>query len=242
MRGAMSTFDDELLAPIDTLRGYDRWAPTYDHDPNALVSATSWVLDRAPLGVADCDVLELGCGTGRNVARVLGEGARSYLGIDGSHGMLSIAAQRHADPRVSFGVSDLTAPWSLPHQFDFALIVLLLEHIPVLDPLLVSLARVIRPGGRLRIVDLHPERIAAGAFAHFQDGTRNVHFSSVAHAVPMLCGGLDAIGFETVRRDWLAGETMAAEVPGLAQHRGTRLVLDVKATRRVRDRRGSGAL
>jgi SAM-dependent methyltransferase len=238
----MPTYDDEILAPTDTIRGYDRWAPTYDHDPNSLVAATSWVLDRAPLGVADCDVLELGCGTGRHIPRILGEGARSYLGVDGSHGMLSIAAQRYQDPRVSFGVTDLSAPWTLPKQFDIALIVLVLEHLPALDPLLVSLARAIRPGGRLRIIDLHPERIAAGSFAHFQEGTTSVHFASVAHAVPALCSGLDAVGFESVRRDWLAGETMISEVAGLAKHRGTRLVLDIKATRRVRERRGSGAL
>ena len=238
----MPTYDDEILAPHDTLRGYDRWAPTYDHDPNSLVAATSWVLDHASLGAGDCDVLELGCGTGRNIPRILGEGARSYLGLDGSHGMLNIAAQRYQDPRISFGVTDLTAPWALPQQFDLALVVLVLEHLPALDPLIVSLARAIRPGGRVRIVDLHPERIAAGSFAHFQDGTTNVHFSSAAHAVPMLCMAFDAVGFETVRRDWLAGETMITEVPGLAKHRGTRLVLDLKATRRTRERRGSGSL
>jgi SAM-dependent methyltransferase len=237
----MPTYDDELLAPHETLIGYDRWAPTYDYDPNALVSATSWVLDRAPLGVADADVLELGCGTGRNVTRILGEGARSYLGLDGSHGMLSVAADRHRDPRCLFGKVDLMGPWSLQKQYDFALIVLVLEHLPNLDPMFLSLARAIRPGGRIRIIDLHPERIAAGSFAHFQDGTRSVHFASVAHSVSMLCVALDVVGFETVRRDWLAGETMQAEVPGLAAYRGSRLVLDIKATRRSRDRRGSSA-
>lgn len=238
----MATFDDELLGPAETLIGYDRWAPTYDHDPNSLVAATSWVLDRAPLGCADADVLELGCGTGRHVTRAISEGARSYLGVDGSHGMLTVAAQRYQDPRVGFGVVDLNAPFALPRQFDYALIVLVLEHLPNLDPLLVSLARSVKPGGRLRIVDLHPERIAAGSFAHFQDGTRSVHFASVAHSVQMLLAGLDAVGFETVRRDWLAGETMLSAVPGLTKHRGQRLVLDIKAKRRARDRRGSGGL
>jgi SAM-dependent methyltransferase len=239
---SMVSYEDEVLAPAETLSGYDRWAPTYDHDTNALVAATSWVLDRAPLGCADCDVLELGCGTARNAKRAIGEGARSYLGIDGSQGMLTVAAHRYQDPRISFGVTDLTAPWALPRQFDFATIVLVLEHIPVLDPLLVSLARAIRPGGRVRIVDLHPERIAAGSFAHFQDGTRSVHFSSTAHSVQMLIAGLETVGFETVRRDWVAADAMVQAVPGLAKHRGQRIILDVKARRRQRERRGSGAL
>jgi SAM-dependent methyltransferase len=230
---------EEQLAITETLGGYDRWAPSYDHEPNSLIAATSWVLDRAPLGCAGCDVLELGCGTGRNVPRVIDEGARSYLGLDGSAGMLSIAMQRYRDPRVAFAGADLLAPWTLDRQVDFALVVLVLEHLPVLDPLFVSLARAMKPGGRVRIVDLHPERIAAGAAARFREGGTSVRFASVAHSVAGMCAALDLLGFETVRRDWLAGETMLSAVQGLERHRGLRLALDLKATRRPRERRGS---
>lgn len=230
----------ERLATDDTLSGYDRWAESYDSDPNPLVSATAWVLDRAPLACADAEVLELGCGTGRNAQRVIGEGARSYTGLDGSQGMLAVAMQRYCDPRISFGAVDLLAPWTTSQQFDFALIVLVLEHLPVIDPLFVSLARALRPNARVRVVDLHPERIATGSSAHFRDGAANVQFASIAHSVPMLCATLDAVGFDVVRRDWLATDTMVSAVPGLARHRGLKVVLDLELTRRGRDRRGSG--
>ncbi|MGE5185016.1 MAG: class I SAM-dependent methyltransferase, partial [Acidobacteriota bacterium] len=153
------------LAAADTLGGYDRWAPSYDVEPNALIAATAWVLERAPLGCSGVDVLDVGCGTGRAAQRVLAEGARSYTGLDGSQGMLAVATQRYRDPRISFGLVDLLAPWSLPRQFDFALVSLVLEHLPSVDALLVSLARAIKPGGRVRIVDLHPERVATGSSA-----------------------------------------------------------------------------
>jgi SAM-dependent methyltransferase len=237
-----SSSRDEVLAATETLGGYDRWSASYDAEPNPLVAATAWVLDRAPLGCADADVLELGCGTGRHAARVIGDGARSYTGIDGSHGMLQVAMMRYSDPRISFGLADLLAPWTLPKQYDFALLVLVLEHLPLLDPLLLSLARAIKPGGRVRVVDLHPERVAAGSYAHFHDGSSTVHFTSVAHNVPLLCAAFDHAGFDTVRRDWLATDTMATEVPGVAKYRGTKLVLDLILTRRGRERRGSGAL
>jgi len=129
------------------------------------------VLHSAPLGCADADVVELGCGTGRNVVRVIGEGARSYVGVDGSPGMLSVATHRYCDSRIAFVQADLLAPWTPARPFDFALLVLVLEHLPALEVLAETLARSVRAGGRVRIVDLHPERIAAGALAHFQDGT-----------------------------------------------------------------------
>lgn len=232
-----------LLGVADTIGGYDRWAASYDVEPNAMIAATSWVLDRTPLGAADADVLELGCGTGRNARRAIDEGARSYTGLDASIGMLTVAQRRfHQDPRISFGHVDLLAPWAMPNQFDLALIVLVLEHLPVLDPLLVSLARAIRPGGRVRIVDLHPDRILAGSYAHFRDGATNIAFTSVAHSVSGVCDAFEMAGFDSVRRDWLASDTMVAEVPGISKYRGTRILLDLKLTRRTRERRGSTGL
>ena len=69
-----------------------------------------------------------------------------------------------------------------------------------------------------------------------------MHFSSVAHSVPMLCATFEAVGFDVVRRDWLATDTMIAGVPGAAKFAGTKLLMDLKLTRRGRERRGSGAL
>lgn len=221
------------LAPTDTLHGYDRWAPSYDHEQNPLIAATAWVLERAPLGCADLDVIELGCGTGRNVSRALSEGARSYVGVDGSYGMLNVATQRFADPRVSFMQGDLLSPMQPPRQFDMALMVLVLEHLPTLAELAGTLARCVRSGGRVRIVDLHPERIAMGSLAHFNEGGTEIRFASVAHSVFGISDALETAGFDVVRRDWLATDSMVTAVPGIAKHRGVKVVLDLKATRRA---------
>lgn len=227
-------YRQELLAPAQTLSGYDRWASSYDTDGNPLVEATSWVLDRATLNGADCDVVELGCGTARNAARALAEGARSYTGVDGSLGMLHMAGHHVRDPRASFVHADLMQPWAPNRTFNLALVVLVLEHLPSLDPLCETLARIVRPGGRVRLVDLHPERVATGALSYFHDGGTEVRFASVAHPVPAIAAALEAVGFDVVRRDWLAGDAMVAAVPRIAKLRGVRVVLDVKATRRVR--------
>lgn len=230
----MMTTHNVQLAPGETLQGYDRWSASYDHENNPMIQATSWVLDHTALGCPDADVLELGCGTGRNIARVLGEGARSYTGVDGSWGMLNLAAQRTRDPRISLVHADLLAPWTPPQQYDLALMVLVLEHLPTLEVVADTLAKALRPGGRLRIVDLHPERIATGSLAHFQEGETEIRFASVAHGVMSIGAELERVGFEVVRRDWLAGDALLTGVPSLGRHRGLKVILDLKATRRRR--------
>lgn len=232
MQQLIAPYRQELLAPAETLSGYDRWSRSYDADASPLVEATAWVLDRSPLACADCDVVEMGCGTARNAARALAEGARSYTGVDGSAGMLSVAAMRYRDPRVGFVHADLMQPWAPHRTFDLALVVLLLEHLPSLDPLCETLARAVRPGGRVRIVDLHPERVASGALAYFHDGPTEVRFASKAHPVAALAAALEAVGFDVVRRDWLASDAMVTAVPRLAKLRGVRVLVDMKAVRR----------
>jgi SAM-dependent methyltransferase len=225
-------YRQELLSPADTLSGYDRWARAYDGDGNPVMEATSWALDRSNLVCGDCDVVELGCGTARNAVRVIGEGARSYTGVDGSSGMLHLAAARFRDPRVSFVHTDLMKPWASHRMFDLALVVLMLEHLPSLDPLCETLSRIIRPGGRVRIVDLHPDRVAGGAQTYFHDGTTQVRFASKAHPVPSISAALEAVGFDVVRRDWLASDSMVAAVPRIAGLRGMRVLIDMRAVRR----------
>lgn len=227
------SYHHEHLAPSDTLHGYDRWSRSYDTDGNPLIEATAWALDRSPLACADCDVIEMGCGTARHAARALSEGARSYLGLDGSAGMLQVAGTQVRDRRVSFAHADLMMPWAANRTFDLALVVLVLEHLPTLDPLCETLARIVRPGGRVRIVDLHPERVATGALSYFHEGSTEVRFASFAHPVPAIAAAMEAVGFDVVRRDWLASDAMVTAVPRLAKTRGLRVLLDLKAKRRA---------
>jgi SAM-dependent methyltransferase len=195
---------------------------------NPMVAATELVLDRAPLGCAGQDVVEFGCGTGGNVARVLREGARTYLGVDGSPGMLARARAEIADPRASFVEADVHGALDLGARFDLALIVLVLEHVRDLAPLFASVRRALHDRGRLRIVEIHPDLVADGTVAHFDDGGAELRFTSTAHAPDALAAALEAAGLAVEhRRAWSADELAA--VSKLAKHRGRPFVLDVTA-------------
>ncbi|MCC6909429.1 MAG: class I SAM-dependent methyltransferase [Phycisphaerales bacterium] len=220
------------LTVDETRAGYDRWAAGYDEAKNPMVAATAWALATWPLAVAGRDVIELGCGTGRHAAPLLAAGAASYLGVDASEGMLARARARTDDARARWCVAELAAVPEPDASRDVALVVLVLEHVHDLAPVCAELARLLRPGGRLRILELHPERIDDGTRAHFRDGDAELWFASVAHPVPTLVAALAAAGLTTVAaREHTADGALLAAVPALGKHAGRLVLLDVEAAR-----------
>lgn len=224
----------DVIAPPDTLRAYDQWAAHYDADDNPLVAATGLCLRLRPLEVAGLRVVELGCGTGRNAAGVLAAGAASYTGVDGSAGMLGEAKRRVSDERCTWieaRLDELPAPPGGPH--DAAMIVLVLEHLTELGGTFRAAASWLRAGATLRILELHPDRIAAGTVAHFHDADGvERRFTSTAHSAEAVRGALETAGFAVERLDEVeADDALIAAVPRVAKHRGKRVVLDVLARR-----------
>lgn len=221
------------LPLADTLAGYDRWAATYDATDNPMVAATAWVLRQRPFAVAGCDVLELGCGTGRHAELLLAAGARSFTGVDGSAGMLEVAKRRVTDSRSTWLQGQLDALPVAAAAFDCALIVLVFEHVRDLHPVFAELARALRPGGRVRILDIHADLVAGGTNAHFAAGEAEVRFASTAHELAEFDHALARAGL--VLGDRLefpaAGELLQA-VPRLGKHQGRRVLVDLAATRR----------
>lgn len=153
---------------LDASEAYARWAEVYDADANRTRDADHAVV-RAWLdavGIEGLDVVELGCGTGKNTALLAG--ARRAVGLDLSRQMLARAEARA--PFAELIAHDLREPWPLPDGgFDRALANLVLEHVRDVRPLLRELGRVLRPGGRALIVELHPYRQLRGGQARFRD-------------------------------------------------------------------------
>jgi len=151
---------------VDARSGYARWSETYDQPGNPLIAVEEpvvWGLfDELPVG----DALDAACGTGRHARRLVELGHR-VIGVDGSPEMLARA--REEVPRAQFREGDLT---SLPVEdasVDLAVCALALEHVEDLPTAIRGLARVVRPGGRILLSDLHPAAIALGGGAYFQD-------------------------------------------------------------------------
>lgn len=101
-------------------------------------------------------VLDVGCGPG-----LLAEGAAAAVGaagkvcgVDLSATMVELARRRCAHlPWVEFEVADAVALPGPAERFDAVTCTQVLEYVPDVDRALDELRRVLRPGGRLALVD-----------------------------------------------------------------------------------------
>jgi SAM-dependent methyltransferase len=148
---------------LDLVEGYTRWAPTYD-GPLRLFSIEEppmqHRLDAWPAG----DVLDAACGTGRHAVRLAGRG-HAVVGVDQSPAMLERARAKVPTGRFLEGaLTDL--PLS-DASVDAAVCALALVHVPEVGPAIAELARVVRPGGRILVSDVHPFLVQLGWQAQF---------------------------------------------------------------------------
>lgn len=138
--------------------GYAHWAATYD-GPNPAVAQEERVvrplLDEMPAGVA----LDAACGTGRH-ARHLAARGHAVTGVDASPEMLAVARAKVPDAGLLLG--DLAALPLPAASVDFAVCSLALTHCQGLGPPIRELARVVRPGGRIVLSDIHPFVVTLG--------------------------------------------------------------------------------
>lgn len=171
--------------PGDVAGAYDRWSQVYDAGVNPTRDLDAAMLRRLDLDLRDRDVLEIGCGTGKNTAW-LAEHARSVVAMDFSAGMLAQAQRRIAAPHVRFVRHDLREPWPLADaSIDRVIGNLVLEHVEALDGVFAEAARVLRDGGECYFCELHPYRQLMGKqarFAHPETG-ETVRVAAFLHDV-----------------------------------------------------------
>jgi cytosine/adenosine deaminase-related metal-dependent hydrolase/ubiquinone/menaquinone biosynthesis C-methylase UbiE len=139
---------------------FDRWAPTYDVQPNPLLALEQRVLLPMLGGVCGLDILDAGCGTGRWLGRLAGRSARSLVGVDISPVMLGLAASKlnHGCELLlgscaALPVRDATA--------DLVLSSFVISYLDDVDGFAQEIDRVARPGAMTFLTDMHPETEAS---------------------------------------------------------------------------------
>lgn len=112
----------------------------------------------ALLGLLDPDwvVADLGCGTGP-VSEALAPAVRRVVAVDGSEAMLAAARERLKQfDNVEMRLGELEALPVDDQSVDAATLILVLHHLADPGKAVSEVARVLRPGGRLLVVDMLP--------------------------------------------------------------------------------------
>lgn len=183
---------------------YTNWSTTYDTDTNPTrdldQEATRTILGN----LRPANILELGCGTGKNTA-FLAQIGEHVQALDFSEGMLERARAKISAPNVNFTVADLTQPWPCADRsVDLVVANLVLEHIADLGFIFGEARRCLVAGGRLFISELHPSRQYQGLQANFSRPEGQVVIPAFLHHISdyLDAGAAHGLALQSLREWW----------------------------------------
>lgn len=216
------------VVKVGVREGYDLWAETYDITPNLVVAMD----ERQTLELLDAQpgerILDAGCGTGRNLKRLVAAGAE-VCGIDFSLGMLNVACR--VCPVVPFVVADLQRPLPFAEDtFDAVLCALIGEHLGDLGSAFKQMHLVLRPAGRLVFSVYHPALAIAGKEAHFECDGVEYRLGAHLHTAELYVELLKEAGFvRVVRHEFYGDRDLAEAVPSAQKYIGFPVLLVLEA-------------
>ena len=180
---------------ISAAEGYERWAPTYDQAPNPLLAREERYLMPLLPELRDKPILDLACGTGRWLEKLVARGGYLALGVDRSEAMLRVAKQKSAiQGRLTRAVCE-----KLPFRsasFDLAICSFAVGHIRDLASMVRELARVVRPAGEVFVSDLHSEAYGRGWRVGFRDENIAIQIEMQPRTAEEIVRAFYANGFE----------------------------------------------
>lgn len=157
-------------------KAYNIWALQYDTNKNRTrdldKKSTIETLSKFEFE----NVLELGCGTGKNTSWLL-EKATQIIGLDFSQEMLNKAKEKISNKKVVFKKADLNEDWEVENNFaDLITSSLTLEHIEDLNHIFKQGTLKLKKNGLFFVSELHPFKQYSGSKAQYEteNGTQEL--------------------------------------------------------------------
>ena len=180
---------------VSVEEGYARWAASYDQTPNSLLALEQrCLLPLIPDFAGKC-VLDLACGTGRWLEKLLAAKPSLGIGVDLSLPMLQVAQGKATMAGRLARADCLQLPFP-SDVFDLAVCSFAVEHIKNLSEVAAEWSRVLKQSADLFITGLHPAAYATGWRAGFRDGQDAMQIDAVPHSAKEMVAVFRGARFE----------------------------------------------
>jgi ubiquinone/menaquinone biosynthesis C-methylase UbiE len=183
--------------PMQVKEAYRLWAPEYDTTPNPLLSLEQRFLAPLTHSAKGCDVVDLGCGTGRWLTQLAETGARSTTGVDVSEQMLEHAAKK-LNSSTNLILSDCICTSLATASSDWILASFLLSYIGDVRSFADEAARIARPGAVVLLSDVHPSTKGYGWRRTFSSAQQTIEIETHSYEISDLRCAMAGAGFESI--------------------------------------------
>ena len=196
-------------------KAYDIWANQYDTNKNRTRDLDKRSTIETLSNYNFENVLELGCGTGKNTVWLLSK-AKQVVGLDFSREMLNKAKEKISDQRVAFKKTDLNESWGIDNNFaDLITCSLTLEHIDDLNPIFKKANQKLTKNGVLFISELHPFKQYTGSKAQYETDKGTKELEVFVHHISDYVGSAKSNGFKLLEiNEWFDNHSKK-EIPRL---------------------------
>ncbi len=184
-------------------QAYNQWSSSYDTDANRTRDLDQSVVKAVLAGQCFPATLEIGCGTGKNTpfyARI----SQRLVSVDFSPGMLKTTQSKLPRNTTRFVLNDINQTWPFHDQsFNLVAFNLVLEHIADLGFIFGQAARILSPGGRIFIDELHPFRQYLGKKAVYSDGQSTREVDAFVHDISDFIQAAETHQFSMIKlQEW----------------------------------------
>jgi ubiquinone/menaquinone biosynthesis C-methylase UbiE len=197
-------------------KAYNSWANQYDTNINKTCDldkkATIETLSKYNFE----NVLELGCGTGKNTEWLLNK-ANTIIGLDFSEEMLKKAKSKINTNKVTFKQADLNKKWNVKNNtFNLITSSLTLEHIKNLDFIFEQALQKLEKNGLFFICELHPFKQYSGSKARFETENGTEELEVYIHHISEYLNCAKKNNFKLIELNEWFDNDQKNEIPRLA--------------------------
>lgn len=168
---------------MDVKNDYNTWAKTYDSCVNTTRDEEMNIQKGILSGLYFSQVLEIGCGTGKNTLSLLDISSK-ITAVDFAEAMLEKAKLKVKSNKVTFVNADVTKKWDFINDvYDLVSSSLILEHVSDIDFIFAEVSKVLIKDGFFYIGELHPFKQYHGIKARYETFQGQTTLKSYTHNI-----------------------------------------------------------